>query len=115
MERRVPPLPLAPLPLEPASRLARLVLPTLHAQTHTYTTTPMSYGLVSYVKAASVSVGKKSLSLSIGVTGAELDAASTSTTTGAGRWDKPCAQRGAVLRKFFAEAVSVREPQGQNC
>ena len=58
-----PPFRLAPLPPQPTSRPARLVLPTLHAQTQTYTTTRMSYGLVSCFKAASLLVGKKSPSL----------------------------------------------------
>ena len=100
-ERWVPPLHPAPLPPHPASSPAQLVLPTLHAQTQTYTTTRINYGLVSCFKAASVSVGKKSPSLSKWVTGAQLDAASTSTTIGAGRWDKRCAERGAGLRNFF--------------
>ena len=46
-ERQVSPLPCAPLLLQPASRPARLVLPILHAQTQTYTTTRMSNGWVS--------------------------------------------------------------------
>ena len=95
--------PLCPAPLPPqlASNLAQLVLPTLHAQPQTYTTTQMSYGLVSCFRTASVSVGKNSPSLSKWVTGAKLHAASTSTTKGAGRWDKRWAERKAVLRNFF--------------
>ena len=46
-----PPLRPPPLPPQPAPRPAQLVLPTLHAQTQTYTTTQMSYGLVSCFKA----------------------------------------------------------------
>ena len=101
MERRVPPLPPAPLPPPPASRAARLVLPILHGQKQTYTTTRMRYGLVSHFKAASVSVGKKAPSPSKPVVGAQLDAASTSMTIGADRWDKRYAEHGAVLRNFF--------------
>ena len=48
-----------------------------------------------------MSVGKKSPSLNKWVTGVELDPASTSTTTGAGRWDKLCAERRAVPWNFF--------------
>ena len=102
------PPPPFPLPPQPASRPARLVLPNVHAQTQTYTTTPMNDGLVTCSEAASVSVGKKSPSLSKWVMGAELDAASTSTTTGVGRCDKLCAERGAVLRNFFCGCGSLR-------
>ena len=66
------------------------------------TTAPLPPTPVSQCfKAAAMSAGKKSPSLNKWVTGAELDAASTSMTIGAGRWDKLCPARGAVLRNFF--------------
>ena len=109
-ERRVPPLRPAPLSAKLASRPARFVLPTLHAQPQTYTTTRMSYGLVSCFKAASMSVGKKSPSLIKWVPGVEVDAASTSTTTGAGRYDKQCTAPAEIFlrRRFRCGTLRVR-------
>ena len=62
-----------------------------------------------------MSVGKKSPSLSKWVTGAKLDAASTSTTIGLAAWTS-CVQRAGLSCGIFSmEAVPLRQPQGQNC
>ena len=103
-----PPLRPFPLPAKLPSRPAQLVLPTLHAQPQTYTTTRMSYGLVSCYKAASMSVGKTSPSLIKWVPGVEVDAASTSTTTGAGPLDKRCTVPAEIFLRRRCRCGSLR-------